>query len=50
MNNKMAKNTYLPTIDSENKLSKENRDRIVDTESFDGCQVEGWYVGEWVKR
>ena len=33
MNNKMAKNTNLSTIDSKkiNKANKKNRDRIMDT-------------------
>ena len=43
MNNKMAKNTYLSTIKSKNKLSKqeEQRQNHGYKEYFDGCQIGG---------
>ena len=42
MNNKMATNTYLSTIESKNKLSQEeHRQNHVYGEDFDGCQVGG---------
>ena len=44
MNNKMAINTYLLTIESEKKnLSKQEKQRQNDgyREHFDGCQM-GW--------
>ena len=51
MNNKMAVNTYLSTIESKNKLSKqeEQRQNHGYRECFDGCQMGGG-VKEWVKR
>ena len=46
MNNKMATNTYLSTIESKNKLSQEeHRQNHVYGEGFDGCQVGGLYGG-----
>ena len=52
MNNKMAINTYLSTIESkkQTKANKENRERIMDSESI--LMVARWEgsVGEWVKR
>ena len=51
MNNKMAKNANLSTIESEktNLANKKNRDRIMDTESI--LMFARWEegVGEWVK-
>ena len=45
MNNKMATNTYLSSIESKkNKLSK-NRENHGYGERFDGCQM-GWGFGE----
>ena len=46
MNNKMAVNTYLSTIESKNKLSKqeEQRQNHGYREHFDGCQM-GWRYG-----
>ena len=42
MNNKMAINTYLSTIESKNKLSKqEQRQNHGYREHFDGCQMGG---------
>ena len=43
MNNKMAINTYLSTIESKNKLSKqeEQRQNHRYREHFDGCQIGG---------
>ena len=51
MNNKMAINTYLPTIESKNKLSKqaEERQNHGQRECFDGCQMGG-ELREWMKR
>ena len=51
MNNKMAINTYLSTIESKNKLSKqeEQRQNHRYREHFDGCQI-GVGVGEVQKR
>ena len=51
MNNKMAINTYLSTIESKNKLSKqeEQRQNHGYKECFYGCQMGG-IVREWVKR
>ena len=40
MNNKMAINTYLSIMESK-KQSKQNRNRIMDPESFDGCHMGG---------
>ena len=42
MNNKMAMNTYLSTIDLKNKLSKqeEQRQNHGYGEHFDGCPME----------
>ena len=46
MNNRMAINTYLSTIESKNKLSKHvQRQNHGSGEHFDGCQVGGG-VGE----
>ena len=40
MNNKMAINTYLSTIESKKQTKQTRRtDRIMETESFDGCQM-----------
>ena len=45
MNNKMAKNTNLSTIESK-KDTKQTR-RIMDTECFYGCQMRGrWENGQ----
>ena len=43
MNNKMAINTYLSTIEPQNKLSKqeEQRQNHGYRERFDGCQMGG---------
>ena len=43
MNNKMALNIYLSTIESKNKLSKqeEQRQNHGYRERFDGCQMGG---------
>ena len=43
MNNKMAINTYLSTIESKNKLSKQEEQRWKHgyREHFDGCQTGG---------
>ena len=50
MNNKMATNTYLSTIESKNKLSKqEQRQNHGYRECFDGCRWEGGMRG-WVKQ
>ena len=53
MNNKIAKNTYLSTIESKN-LSKqeEQRQNHGYEECFDGCQKGGEYggMGEEVRR
>ena len=50
MNNKMAINTHLSTIESKkNYAEKKIKYRIMYTEHFDGCQI-GERVGEWVKR
>ena len=46
MNNEMAINTYLSTIDSI-KLNKQNRNRIIDTENI--LMVARW-EGVWVKE
>ena len=59
MNNKMAINTYLSTIESKKtnkkqtrseQANKKNRDRIMDTESI--LIVARWegHVEEWAKR
>ena len=51
MNNKMAKNTCLSTIEFiKQKANKKNRDRFMDTESV--FMVARWEadVGVWVKR
>ena len=51
MNNKIAKDTNLSTIESKKQSKKnKNRDRIVDKESV--LMVARWEVGveEWVKR
>ena len=46
----MAINTYLSTIESKNKLSKqEQRQNHGYREHFDGCQMGG-VCGEQVKR
>ena len=47
MNNKMAINTYLSTIEPQNKLSKqeEQRQNHGYRERFDGCQMGEWYKG-----
>ena len=48
MNNKIAINTHLSTIESKNKPSKqEQRQNHGYGEHFDGCQM---VVGEEVKR
>ena len=52
MNNKMAKITNLSTIESKNKLSKqEQRQNHGYREHFDGCQMGGQCggMGEEVK-
>ena len=48
MNNKMAINTYLSTIESKNTLSKEEEQRQDHGygECFHGCQMGG----RWVRR
>ena len=48
MNNKMSINTYLSTIESK-KQSKQEKQRIMDTESI--LMVDRWEgtLGEWVK-
>ena len=33
-NNKMARNTYVSTIESKNKINKKNRKRIIYTENI----------------
>ena len=33
MNNKMAIHTYLLTVDSKNKINKQNRNTTIDTEN-----------------
>ena len=51
--NKMAKNMYLSTVESKNKLSKqEQRQNHGYKENFDGCQMEGGFGGmdEEVRR
>ena len=51
MNNKMAINTYLSTIESKKQAKHtNNRDRIMDTESI--LIVARWegHVEEWAKR
>ena len=52
MNNKVAINTYVSTIESKNKTlsNKKNRDRIMDMESI--LMVTRWVqgMGHWVKR
>ena len=51
MNNKMAINTHLSTIESKNQTNnKKNRDKIMDIESI--LMVARWEgsVEEWVKR
>ena len=41
---------YNTILNLKTKLSKQkNRDRVMDTEHFDGGQMGGGY-GEWVKR
>ena len=47
MNNKVAINIYLSTIESKNKLSKqeEQRQNHGYRERFDGCQVGGGWGG-----
>ena len=51
MNSKMAKHTYLSTIESkkQTKQTEEQRQNHGDGERFDGCQMGGG-CGEWVKR
>ena len=53
MNNKMAINTYLSTIESKNKLSKqeEQRQNHAYGKGFDGCQMGGGWrrMGEEVR-
>ena len=50
MNNEMAINPYLSTIESK-KLNKQNRNRLRYREHFDGCQMgKGWGVGEKDER
>ena len=49
----MAINTYLSTIESKNKLSKqEQRQSHGYRERFDGCQMGGWHqgIGEEVRK
>ena len=48
VNNKMAINMYLSTIESKNKLNK-NRDRIMDMESIFMVASREGSVGEWVR-
>ena len=51
MNNKMAINTYLSTIESKKQTTqRRNRNRIMDMESI--LMVARWEggVGEWMKR
>ena len=53
MNNKIAINTHLSTIESKNKPSKqEQRQNHVYRECFDDCQTGGWYggMGEQVRK
>ena len=47
MNNKMANNTYLSTIESKNKLSKqeEQKQNHGYRECFGCCQMGGWFGG-----
>ena len=51
MNNKMAINIYLSTIESKKQTEQTRRQRQNRGygECFDGCQWEGG-EGEWVKR
>lgn len=52
MDNKMAINTYLSTIESKkaNLANKKNRDRIMDIESILMVARYRVVVREWVKR
>ena len=45
MTNKMVINTYLPTIESKNKLSKQEEQRQSHgyRTCFDGCPIGGGY-------
>ena len=51
--NKMAINTYLPTIESKNKVNKikkqEQKQNHRYRECFDGCQMGGG-PGGWVEE
>ena len=50
MNNKMAINTYLSTIESKNQTKQTRRTKNHGyRECFDGCQMGG-EVGEWENR
>ena len=53
MNNKMAINKYLSTIESKNQTKKkeEQRQNHGYGENFDGCQIGGWCetMGEEVR-
>ena len=48
----MAIKTYLSIMDPKNKLSKqeEQGQNHGYREGFNGCQIGGCGVGEWVKR
>ena len=50
MNNKMAMNTYLSTTESKKK-DKQNRNRIIDTESILMVAIwEGGWKDGWKRR
>ena len=49
MNNKMAINTYLSTIEFKKLSKQEQRQHHGYGECFDGCQVRKG-CGEWMKR
>ena len=47
MDNKMAINTYLSTVESKKQTSKQNRNRIIDRY---GDHLEGYQVGSGIGR
>ena len=50
MNNKMATNTNLSTIESKKQTKQIRTDRIMDTESILMVIRQEGDMGEWVKR